>query len=465
MSNNTINKNYYSLRQILQSVSNVISGAYKTPYWIKAEMIKLNHYPKSGHCYPDLVEKSDGKIKAQMRSTLWGRNYEKINAKFLKTTGRELADDMNILFLAEVRFDAIYGFSLNIIDIDEEYELGVLAKSKSDCIAKLKDEGIYDNNRKLKLPKLPQRIAVISDETSKGYKDFRSIIDNNSRGYKFFYMLFPSLLQGDAAVGTMIKQLRVIKQLSHHFDLVAIIRGGGGDVGMDCYNRYELAAEVANFPLPIISGIGHSTNETVVEMVAHFNPITPTDLAYLLQQKFDNNAVEIDDYQSVVEGFVSDYINDKINTINSKSTFVINKSKELLNAQNSILQRLKQTAIYSSKTILSSKANSIISLSSQSKYSIQQRLSIEEHKLDKNTKALNSISKNMIFNQNQKLGFIEEKIEILKPENLLKKGYSYNTINGKIITNIDDVKLGDTLITKTYSGEIESEIKKINKYD
>ncbi len=465
MSDNTINKNYYSLRQILESVSNVIKGAYTQPYWIKAEMIKLNHYPKSGHCYPDLVEKGNGKIKAQMRSTLWSGNYEKINSKFRKITGRELNDDMNILFLAEVKFDAIYGFSLNIIDIDADYELGVLAKAKNDCILKLKKEGIYDNNRQLKLPLLPQRIAVISDETSKGYKDFRSIIDNNTRGYKFFYMLFPSLLQGDAAVGTMINQLRQIKKLKHHFDLVAIIRGGGGDVGMDCYNRYELAAEVANFPLPIISGIGHSTNETVVEMVAHYNPITPTDLAYLLQQKFDNNAVNISDYQGIVEGFTKDYMNEKISVINNQTNYVINKSKELLNQQNSILQSLKQTTIFSARTLISSQSNSIVHISNKYKFAIQKRLSLEEHKIDRNTKSIYSIAKNLLINQNQKIKFVGEKIELLKPDNLLKKGYSYNTIKGKIITNLDNIKIGDKLITKTYSGEIESEIKKIKKYD
>ncbi len=454
---------YYSLSQVLKSVSSVIANAYKSPYWIKADMIKLNYYPKSGHCYPDLVEKSEGKIKAQMRATMWSGNYEKANAKFVNTTGKELSDGMNILFLAQVKFDAVYGFSLNILDIDADYELGILAKAKKECIIKLKDKGVFYNNKKLKLPQLPQRIAIISDETSKGYHDFISIVDNNSRGYKFFYMLFPSLLQGDAAVRTMLNQLSVIKKLIHHFDLVAIIRGGGGDVGMDCYNNYELASEVANFPIPVISGIGHSTNETVVEMVAHLNPITPTDLAYLLQQKFDNNAVAIDDYQSVIENYTSDYLNEKINIVNGFASVVINKSKELFNEQNNILQQHKQTAVFASKTIISLNKNRIHKFSSESRLTMQKRLSVEEFRIANSTKSLYSISKNLIINQKQKIGFIEDKIELVKPDNILKRGYSYNTVNGKIVTDIDDLNVGDKLITVNYEGNIESKITKIKK--
>ncbi|MCK5845797.1 MAG: exodeoxyribonuclease VII large subunit [Bacteroidales bacterium] len=465
MSENSIHKNYYSLSQILESVSNVIKGAYRTPYWIKAEMIKLNHYPKSGHCYPDLVEKSDGTIKAQIRTTLWSGNYNKINAKFIDKLGKHLGDDMNILFLAEVKFDTKYGFSLNIIDIDADYELGVMAKSKADCINRLKTNNLYDKNKQLKLALLPQRVAIISDKTSKGYKDFLSIINNNSWGYKYFHMLFPSLLQGDAAVNTIIGQLKKIEKLKEHFDLVAIIRGGGGDVGMDCYNNYKLASEIANFPIPVISGIGHSSNETVVEMISNHNSITPTDLAYMLLQKFSNNAVTINDYQGVVEGFVVDYINDKMSTLNERYSFVVSKSKELLVKQNSLLQTLQQSTIYSTKAVLTSNNNRIEKITNENLFSIQKRLSIEEHKVSNNTKSLSFISKNMFVSQQQKLKYVEEKIELLKPENLLKKGYSYNTINNILVTDIKQVKIGDRLVTKTYTGEIESEITKIKRYE
>ncbi len=465
MSENSKNRNFYSLSQILESVSSVIKGTYKSPYWIKSEMIKLNYYPKSGHCYPDLVEKTNGKVKAQIRTTLWKGNYNRINEAFIEKTGKQLGDNMNILFLAEIKFDAVYGFSLNILEIDADYELGILAKEKKECINKLKLNNLYNKNKELKLALLPQRIAIISDKTSKGYHDFITIIDNNTRDYKYFHMIFPSLLQGDAAIGSMIKQLQAIKKVKHHFDLVAIIRGGGGEVGMDCYNNYELASEVANFPIPVITGIGHSTNETVVEMISHYNSITPTDLAYLLQQKFDNNSVTIEGYQSVVEGFVQDYINEKINILNNSYSYVVNRSKEFLAQQNSSIISLKQSIIYSSKIILSSSLNSISKLSSNSSFSIQKRLSIEEHKLERNTKSIDTISRNLLINQRQKLKFVEEKIELVKPENLLKKGYSYNTINGKIVTDIEDVRVGDSLITKIYKGEIESEIYKIKKYD
>ena len=154
-------------------------------------------------------------------------------------------------------------------------------------------EGIYNKNKKLALSFLPQRIAIISVETSKGFGDFIDVIDKNSWNYKFFYLLFPSILQGDKAVPGIITQLERIKKVIHHFDAVAIIRVGGGDVGLSCYNNYELAKAIALFPIPVITGIGHVTNETVCEMIAHTNAITPTKLAEFLLQKFHNFSVPI----------------------------------------------------------------------------------------------------------------------------------------------------------------------------
>ena len=296
-------------------------------------MIKLNYYTKSHHCYPDMVEKDGSKIKAQIRTTLWSNTYFRINANFVKKTGRALSDGMNILFLAEVRHDSLHGLSLNIIDIDADFEIGQLAKAKTDCIAKLKSENIFNKNKLLIFPLLPKRIAIISVNTSKGYHDFISIIDNNTRDYKFFHMLFPAILQGDAAVDSIIDQLEIIKKVKHHFDIVTIIRGGGGDVGLSCYDDYRLAKRVAEFPLPIVSGIGHSTNETVVEMVANYNPITPTDLAYYLQQIFDNNAVRIQELKSIIERVSKSVIKTNNEKLNAATIFLKNKLMHTLQSE------------------------------------------------------------------------------------------------------------------------------------
>ncbi|CAK0767621.1 exodeoxyribonuclease VII large subunit [Gammaproteobacteria bacterium] len=297
----TVNdKQVFSLLEVTKSIQKTIAERYKSSFWVKAEMNKLNFYSQSGHCYPELVEKQNGKVIAQMRSNLWKEDYISINNNFKKVLNEPLKDGIKILFLAKVSFESSYGLALRIIDIDPSYTLGDLEKEKQETIKKLNDEKIFNINKSLKLPLLPQRIAIISVETSKGYKDFLGKIESNPWGYKFFHMLFPSLLQGEKIIQSISTQLQLIRKVKTHFDVVAIIRGGGGDVGLSSYNNYELAKEIALFPIPILTGIGHITNETVVEMVSHKNLITPTDLADFLTQKFHNFSVPVKEAQQKI---------------------------------------------------------------------------------------------------------------------------------------------------------------------
>ena len=182
---------------------------------------------------------------------------------------------------------------MRILDIDPAYSLGELEKEKQETIARLRKEGLFDRNKKLPMALLPQRIAVLSASTSKGYSDFLEVIEGNPWRYKYFHMLFPTLLQGERAVELIILQLHAILKVIRHFDVVAIIRGGGGDVGLTCYNNWELSKEIALFPLPVITGIGHTTNETVTEMIAYKNALTPTGLGDWLIQKFHDFSVPV----------------------------------------------------------------------------------------------------------------------------------------------------------------------------
>jgi len=447
----------------LESISSVINRNYIRPFWIKAEMIKLNYYTKSHHCYPDMVEKDGTKIKAQIRATLWSSTYFRINAKFVKQTGKPLSNGMNILFLAEVKHDSLHGLSLNIIDIDADFEIGQLAKAKNDCILKLKKENIFNKNKALKIPLLPQRIAIISVDTSKGYHDFINIIENNTRGYRFFHMLFPALLQGDAAVDSIIDQLEIIERVKHHFDIVAIIRGGGGDVGLSCYDNYYLAKKVAEFPLPIVSGIGHSTNETVVEMVANYNPITPTDLAYFLQQKFDNNAVRIQEMESSIKDISSTIIDINKEKINGITDYLKNKSAITLQLEGHILNGFSINLKNYSKNVLTENKNLIKNNVRSVHYLSKNIINIQNQNLSGLRNRQLPLFRNIVSEELSNLIHLSEKIELLKPENLLKKGYSLSIVNGRIISNIESIKEGDILITKLYQGELESEVKKINK--
>ena len=251
------NRPIYALSEITQSLQNVISKTYTHSYYVKAEILKLNYYPHSGHCFPELVEKENGKIKAEMRALIWSSQFQTINDRFLTITGEPLKENITILCLASVEFSARYGLSLHIEDIEPIYTLGEMERNRRETIAKLKKEGIFDANKRLKLPLVPKRIAVISVETSQGFNDFMVTLHKNSWNYKYDCELFPSILQGDKAITTITQRLEEISKRRDDFDCIVIVRGGGGDVGLSCYDDYTLAKAIATAPLPIIAGIGH----------------------------------------------------------------------------------------------------------------------------------------------------------------------------------------------------------------
>lgn len=281
-----INEKVFSLKEVASSVKRTLNARYGSSFWVKAEMIKLNHYPYSGHAFPDLIEKGDNGLVAQMRAVIWSSDLKRIRDKFRACGIEDLSDGITILFNASIMYDEFYGLSLRIIDIDTGFTLGELERQRLLCVERLKAEKIYDNNKSLTLSALPRRFAIVSVESSKGYNDFKQIVNKFSPQYKIFYHLFPSLLQGGGAVASIIDSLERINAVADCFDAVLIIRGGGGDVGLDCYNNYNLCRAVALCSLPVLTGIGHASNQTVVEQIAWRNCITPTDLADFLFSLF-----------------------------------------------------------------------------------------------------------------------------------------------------------------------------------
>lgn len=463
MSEEIGNKKVFSLFEVLRSIQSTITNRYGSAFWVKAEMNKLNFYQHSGHCYPDLVEKQDGKVIAQQRATLWRPDYERINQNFVKILKEPLKDGIKILFLARVTFDPIHGLSLWIQDIDPSYTLGDLEKEKQLSIQKLKEEGIFNRNKQLKLALLPKRIAVISVETSKGYSDFKSVIDDNGWGYRFFYMLFPSLLQGDKAAAQIISQLNRIKKVSHHFDAAAIIRGGGGDVGLSCYNDYLLAREIATFPLPVLTGIGHSTNETVAEMAAFSNNITPTKLAEFLIQKFHDFSVPVQKASDRIKEIPIRILTDEKSKLDS--TFKIFRStvQNHTDGHKNALDRLSIGIQKDSLTMLSRSRILISGMIQKCEISLKNRIRNEHSELYGTEVKLAEKSLGLIKEQNQRIEFIQKNIDNMSPQNVLKRGYSISLLNGKSVSDSSKVKKGDTIETLLFDGKIISEVKSTKK--
>ncbi|MBR1769250.1 MAG: exodeoxyribonuclease VII large subunit [Bacteroidales bacterium] len=396
-SSNKGERKILNLSELTDSLEINIRKNYPDSFRCRCEISKLNFYKYSGHAYPELVEKRDGRIVSQIRSIIWQRDFQRINAKFIQVLKEPLRDGISIVCRARLSYSSVYGLSLIIEDIDPLVALGDLEREKNECISRLKAENLWNMNKERKLAFLPQRIAVISVGTSKGYSDFIQTIEQKSKGFTFYIHLFPSLLQGDGASIQLREALSTIEIVKDYFDCVLIIRGGGGDIGLSCYNDYKLCHKIATFPLPVITGIGHSTNETVSEMVSYANFITPTAVADFLIEKF--------------EGFLFE------------------------------LDSIKERIIKNTKNILANK----------------------EKELNYSKKILSMGVKNLMEKEKISLAHQEKLIMMLNPLNILKKGYSISTKNGKIIKSMDGINLGDEIETNVYGGKFKSEITEIKQ--
>lgn len=451
-------KQIFTLEQVANSIKKTIAQRYTSLYWVKAELHKINRYP-SGHAFPELVQKVEGKIVAQMSASIWKQHYDRINQLFVQQVKEPLKEGSTMLLQVKIVFSETRGFSLDIIDIDPTFALGELQRERKETLERLQKEGIINKNQTLSFPLLPQRIAIISADTSKGLSDFMQVIENNAFGYRFFTMLFPAYLQGDIAVNSIIEQLNKIEKVKHHFDAVVIVRGGGGEVGLTCYNNFELCKAIALFPLPILSGIGHSTNLTVAEMVAYRNAITPTELADFLIQAFHETSVPVENASKYLRDFSKSFL-----LLNNQE--FLNEIKHFKNAANFFLQQRKvesQSLVHELQT-LSQKSIQLAKIDFQvtsSKVRSEAVFLINEQKssLKLSQTSLFQLLKSELKSQENTLTSLTSKIDLLNPINVLKRGYSITTYQGKTINNKMDLKENTVIHTRTFDSELTSIIK------
>lgn len=451
------NVQIFTLKQVVGSIRKTIEERYQNMYWVKAEMHKLNQFA-SGHCFPELLQKEDGKIVAQITGSIWKHNFERINDRFIQVVKEPLKDDMTVLMKVKISFHETYGLSLQIQDIDPNYALGELQRERQETLLKLKKDGLLDANQKLEFPLLPKRIAVISAESSKGLSDFNKVLDNNQWGYSIFRMTFPAYLQGDLAASSIINQLERIEQVRHHFDAVVIVRGGGGEIGMSCYNNYELCKAIAGFPLPILTGIGHSTNFTVAEMISYRNAITPTELGDYLLQAFHNFSVPVNDAVKSLNIYSRQILEQNKVLLSHLSKAAISETKQLLNRHSNNLDRKNQILIHAAKARLVQGKNNLNRIEGRVISGGNMLLKDERRNIQGFEGKLPQISNLILEKEDWKLEKLEEKLKLLDPINVLQRGYSITTYNGKTISNSNQVKEGDIIETRTADLNVKSKI-------
>lgn len=471
---------HFTLKQVAESIRKTIAERYSRTYWVTAEMHKLN-LTRKGHCYPELVQKEDESIVVEMRGTIWKQNFERIQQKFHDIVKEPLRDGMELLFHVKITYHPLYNIGLEIIDIDPNYTLGALQKERQQTLERLNKEGILNANQQLEMALLPKRLAIISQADSKGYSDFVTLLNGHPKRYHFNTFLFEATLQGDAAINSIQDQLKRIQKIRHHFDAVVIIRGGGGEIGMHCYNNYELAKAIATFPLPVLTGIGHSTNLTVCEMIAFRNGITPSDMAYFLLSIFEELDTPLDEFLLKLPQQIQRVFQDKKNRFSQLTrAFQQEVQKALADEKNTFLSAVKEFEFQvkhkmtHSSQILSELRNQIRSSSGyllETHRNKQQNLinllqihsktllNSEQQTIKNREELLIQAFPRKIQRESAKLEQAELHLKLLDPITVLQRGYAIVTNEKGVLSKKNPAKTGEELKIVTESQELKAKVK------
>ena len=427
-----------TLSQVTEAIGRSLRRDYPYNFLLQAEILKLNFYQHSGHCYPDLVEKRDGKVVAQMRAMIWARDYQRIDQAFRHTLGQPLGESVEVLCTARLAYDGIRGLSLVISDIDPSVSLGRLERERRQCVERLKREGLHDLNKQRPLPLLPQRIAIISAATSKGYSDFLATLQNDLRRFRFTHQLFASLLQGDKASQELRNALAAIAKRREEFDCVAIIRGGGGDVGLECYNNYDLCRAIATFPLPVFTGIGHSTNSTVAEEISHSTFITPTALAT----------------------FFTDLWGKRLEEIGAMQRHITTRARGILQGQRAEMGYLRRTLTTLCRSHLQQRRADLLSHKRLLRNAATASLAHARADLQRQRQLLPALATRPLLHSRKALEALAKLAEAYSPQRTLERGYSITRHAGKAISQSSQLRPGDTLVTTLAHGQVTSTVNK-----
>lgn len=405
---------HITLSELQRLVKNTLHERFALPVWVSAEIseIKVNY---SGHCYLELVEKGgdNGVPQAQARAVLWRTAYPRIAGYFEAETGQRLATGIKILAKVSVTYHELYGFSLQITDIDPAYTLGDMERQRQQTIAQLRQEGVWDMNREVPMPTVVQRVAIVSSANAAGYQDFCKELDKSP--YRFRLTLFDAFMQGAAAEESIVAALCAAAQRMEEFDAVVVIRGGGSASDLNCFNAYRLCTHVAQFPLPVVTGIGHDKDTSVADMVAHTALKTPTAVAGWLVERMAG-----------VDGWL-DYAALQLH----------DATRSAMHASEVRLERLAGELRHASGELLT-----------------RQRLRTEHF-----ATLLPQAVEDFLLRHATRLENAAELVAGRSPERILRLGFAVVRAGGKTVTSASCVRKGDVLDIEVSDGRIESTVR------
>lgn len=446
-----------TLYELNNRIKQVLKKGFPQTVWITAEIteIQLNH---SGHCYLQLADKKgeDESIVATARGTIWAFTFRTLRPYFETMTGRNLAKGMKVMLNVEVVFHELYGYSLNVRDIDPTYTVGDLERKKREILAKLEEEGIIDMNRELEFPVLPKNIAVISSPTAAGFGDFMNQMEHNPYGYRFHIKLFPAIMQGEKTSDSVIAALDRIYEYETVFDVVVLIRGGGSQTDLGCFDSYEMAANIAQFPLPVIAGIGHERDETIADRVAHIRVKTPTAAAAFLIEVFREREGQLETLQhDFVRGVQNLLHEQKKHQLVMVSDFK-QSVQGLLGQRQNQLKLLSQHLLHASKAYTVNRMNVFDALKSNLANRLVLLEDRQKNKLQNYRTAVGQYTGRILEDHKRRLELAANTVKLVDPKKVLKRGYSITRLNGKAVKDVAYLKKGDLLETEMAEGKVDS---------
>lgn len=405
-----------SLYELNNLVRGVIANTFSQSFWIRAEMSDVR-VAQNGHCYLEFIEKDskNRNIIAKARGSIWANVFRLLKAYFESETGQAFSSGLKVLVQVSVEFHELYGYSLNVHNIDPTYTLGDQARNRALILKQLEEEGVLTLNKELELPTITNRIAVISSPTAAGYEDFCNQLENNPDGFVFYTHLFPAIMQGERTEESIISALDRVYEHADKFDAVIIIRGGGATSELSSFDSYLLAANCTQFPLPVITGIGHERDDTVLDIVAHTRAKTPTAVAEFLIKRIQSAAIN--------------------------------------------MYELQEAIITSTNRKISEESVSLNTLATHFSYLTKDYTKDQLNKISVFTERLKSLTKKVIVDEKHRLTNQEQFLKLISPENILKKGYTLTIRDNKIVKNSAELKEGDTITNRFFDGDVISIVK------
>ena len=455
-------KNSLTLYELNALVRDMLALEMPDEYWVEAELSEAREV--RGHCYMELIQKDEHSNTpvAKASAKCWASTWQLVKPHFMRVTGQEIHAGMKVLLKVYAQFHESYGFSWIVTDIDPTYTMGDMARKRMEIIRQLKEEGVFELQKELQLPMFCQHIAVISSANAAGYGDFVNQLENNEYGFRFQTQLFPAVMQGEGVEQSVIGALNKIFESTeckteslefatanndsslftlhsslNKFDCVVIIRGGGATSDLSGFDTLALAEHVANFPLPIITGIGHERDESVLDMVSHTRVKTPTAAAAFLIGHLKAVLDAIEDAEQRISSIV----------------------RQQMDMEKIRLLHLSQQIPTLFSLVRSRQEASIDRLQGNLRLSVTRRLQEERHRLDIHSHNLMPVIERRLLRERHQLDMLNEKLEALNPELLLRRGYSITLSGGKVVKDASILKSGDELETRLSKGTVRSVVK------